>query len=248
MKMLLHPTIDNLHHLKLSGMVHSLESQMQSPEALSLPFDDRFGMLVDAELTSRDNKRLQGRLQAAKLKQSATIEDLDFKTPRGLDRTLLLKLATSDWAKSRKNIVIDGSTGSGKSFIISALAQKCCRDGYTVFYERAPKLFNDLAIAKATGRYGKILANIAHKDVLAIDDFGLSVLTDEQRHDLLEIMEERYERKSTMVAAQLPIDKWHEAIGEPTIADAILDRLIHNAYKIQIKTKESMRKRKTTEP
>lgn len=245
--MLLHPTIDNLRYLRLSGMIQALESQMQTPEALDMPFDDRFGMLVDAEVVSRDNSSLQARLRAARLRQSASIEDLDFRTPRGLDRSLLTKLSTSQWVASRRNVVIDGPTGSGKTFVASALAQKCCRDGYTVIYVRAPKLFHDLSIAKATGRYGKLLSTMARKDVIVIDDFGLTVLSDEQRHDLLEIMEDRYERRSTVVAGQLTFDKWHEAIGEPTIADAILDRLVHNAYKIQIRTKESMRKNKAVD-
>lgn len=217
---------------------------MQMPDATDLPFDDRFGMLVDAEVAARDSKRLQHRLKAAQLRQSACIEDLDFRAARGLDRSLLTSLATSQWIASRRNILIDGPTGSGKSYIACALAQKCCRDGYSALYERASKLFHSLALAKATGKYGKLLASIARKDVLVIDDFALAALTDEQRHDLLEIIEDRYERRSTVIASQLPIDKWHAAIGEPTIADAILDRLVHNAYKINIKAKESMRKQK----
>lgn len=227
-------------------MIQALESQMQTPEANSLPFDDRFGMLVDAEVTARDNRRLQGRLRAAKLRQAACIEDLDFRTARGLDRSTLTLLATSQWIALHRNILIDGPTGSGKSFIACALAQKCCRDGYSVIYERASKLFHELSIAKATGRYSKLLASIARKDLLVIDDFGLAVLTDEQRHDLLEIVEDRYERRSTLIAGQLPVEQWHDAIGEPTIADAILDRLVHNAYKICINTKESMRKGRST--
>lgn len=245
--MLLHPTIDNLRQLKLSGMIQALESQMQTPEAVDLSFDDRFGMLVDAEVVARDSSRLQGRLRTAKLRQSVCMEDLDFRTPRGLDRSLFAKLATSQWISSHKNVLIDGPTGSGKSFIACALAQKSCRDGYTAVYERATSLFHQLAIAKATGQYSKLLTSIARKDVLVIDDFGLAVLTDEQRHDFLEIMEDRYERRSTVIAGQLPIDNWHEVIGEPTIADAILDRLVHNAYKIRIKTKESLRKGKHRE-
>jgi DNA replication protein DnaC len=225
-------------------MIHALESQMQMPDAVDLPFDDRFGMIVDAEVTIRDNRNLQNRLKSAQLRQSACVEDLDFRTARGLDRSLLTSLASSQWANKHKNILIDGPTGSGKSFIACALAQKACRDGYSVLYERASKLFHDLALAKATGKYDRLLASISRKAVLVIDDFGLAVLTDEQRHDLLEIVEDRYDRRSTLIAGQLPIDKWHEAIGEPTIADAILDRLVHNAYKISIKAKDSMRRQK----
>lgn len=218
---------------------------MQTPEATELPFDDRFGMLVDAEVASRDSRRLQGRLRTAQLRQSACIEDLDFRTARGLDRALLSTLATSQWIATHKNVLIDGPTGSGKSFIACALAQKCCRNGYSALYERASKLFHALAVAKATGQYGKMLASIASKNLLVIDDFGLAALTDEQRHDLLEIVEDRYDRRSTIIASQLPIEKWHQTIGEPTIADAILDRLVHCAYKISISSKESMRKAKT---
>jgi len=219
---------------------------MQTPDAMDLPFDDRFGMLVDAEVAVRDTRRLQGRLRSANLRQAAAIEDLDFRIPRGLNRTLLTKLATSAWVASHKNIIIEGPTGSGKSFMACALAQKSCRDGYSAIYYRAPKLFHELSIAKATGKYSTLLASISRKSLLVIDDFGLTVLTDEQRHDLLEIMEDRYERSSTLVAAQLPIDNWHQAIGDPTIADAILDRLVHNAYKIKINAKESIRKGKST--
>jgi DNA replication protein DnaC len=226
-------------------MIRALESQMQTPEATELPFDDRFGMLVDAEMTTRDNRRLQGRLRTAQLRQSSCIEDLDFRAARGLDRSLLTNLATSQWVATHKNVLLDGPTGSGKSFIACALAQKCCRDGYTALYERASKLFHSLSLAKATGKYSKLLSSIARKDVLIIDDFALAALTDEHRHDLLEIVEDRYDRRSTIIASQLPIDKWHVAIGEPTIADAILDRLVHNAYRITINAKKSMREPKT---
>jgi DNA replication protein DnaC len=225
-------------------MVQALESQMQMPDVQELPFDDRFGLLVDAELSTRDNRNLQRRLNSAQLRQSACIEDLDFRTARGLDRSLIMSLSTSQWVAFHKNILIEGPTGSGKSFIACALAHKSCRDGHSVVYERATKLFHALSVAKATGRYNKLLASIARKDVLVIDDFGLAALTDEQRHDLLEIVEDRYERRSTIIASQLPMEKWHQAIGEPTIADAILDRLVHSAYKISIRSKESMRKSK----
>jgi len=214
---------------------------MLTPEAAELPFDDRFGMLVDAEVTARSNTRLQNRLRAAQLRQSAFIEDIDMRTARGLDRGLLTTLATSQWLGLHQNVLIDGPTGSGKSFIACALAQKGCRDGYSALYERAAKLFHNLSVAKATGQYGKLLAAIARKDLLVIDDFGLSILNDEQRHDLLEIVEDRYERRSTLIAGQVPIDDWHKTIGEPTIADAILDRLVHNAYKLKLKAKKSMR-------
>ncbi len=226
-------------------MLQALESQMQMPDVNELTFDDRFGVIVDAEMAARDSCQLQLRLKSAKLRQIACIEDLDYRSARGLDRSLLASLATCQWVVQHKNILIDGPTGSGKSYIACALAQKACRAGYSAQYERAPRLFEALSLAKATGRYTRMLASIARKDVLIIDDFGLIALTDEQRHDLLEIVDDRHERRSTIIASQLPIDKWHHAIGDPTIADAILDRLVHNAYKISIKAKESMRKPKT---
>lgn len=225
-------------------MISALESQMQMPDALDLPFDDRFGMLVDAEMTTRDNRQLQSRLRVAQLRQSAAFEDIDFRTARGLDRSLFVSLADCQWLTKHRNILIDGPTGSGKSFMASALAQKACREGFSALYERTTKMFHNLALAKATGKYSKLLASIARKDLLVIDDFALAPLSEEQRHDLLEIVEDRYNRRSTIIASQLPIDTWHAAIGEPTIADAILDRLVHNAYKITIKAKESMRKPK----
>lgn len=228
-------------------MVQSLESQMETPEALNLPFDDRLGIMVDAELVRRDNSRLQGRLRASQLKQQACIEDMDFRTARGLDKSLITMLSTCQWVRLHRNVAIDGPTGSGKSFLASALAQKACREGFSVLYQRATKLFHEIAIAKATGKYSNLLNNIAKREVLVIDDFGLSVLSDDQRHDLLEILEDRYERRSTIVASQLPLEHWHEAIGEATIADAILDRLVHNAYKIHFTTKKSMRDRKMKE-
>jgi DNA replication protein DnaC len=165
-----------------------------------------------------------------------------MKNGRGLDKTNLVALSTCDWLKLHRNIVVTGPTGSGKTFIACAVAQKACREGFTVHYERASKLFHDLALGKADGRYLKILADIAKKDLLVIDDFALAPLIDEQRRDLLEIFEDRYNRRSTIVVSQVPSDNWHEIIGDPTIADAILDRLIHNAHKIQLRTKVSKRK------
>ncbi|MGH2507124.1 MAG: IS21-like element helper ATPase IstB [Ktedonobacteraceae bacterium] len=242
--MLIHPTLDNLRSLKLFGMVQALERQIQTPEALDMVFEDRLGLLADAELTTRENRRLQTRLKGAKLRQSACVEDVDLRVPRGLDRALWNSLTSSQWIPRHQNVAITGPTGGGKSFLSCALAQKACRDGYTCLYERASRLFNDLAISKATGGYDKLLASISRKDLLIIDDFALAPLTDEQRRDLLEIMEDRYEKHSTLITSQLPIEHWHEIIGDPTIADAILDRFVHNAHHIVLKTTESMRKPK----
>jgi DNA replication protein DnaC len=223
--------------IKLFAMARALETQMEMKDIEEMNFTDRLGLLVDAELIARENKRLQSRLRNAKLRLSACIEDLDVKATRGLDRTVVTALATSDWLKRHQNVIVTGPCGVGKTYIACALAQKACRDGYTVFYERAPKLFQDLALAKADGRYYKIMTNLAKKDLIVIDDFALAPLTDEQRRDLLEIVEERYDRRSTLMASQVPTDYWHDIIGDPTIADAILDRLIHNAHKLSLKGK-----------
>ena len=233
--MLIHPTLDNMRSLKLFAMVQALETQMGMKDIEEMNFTDRLGLLVDAELTSRENKRLQSRLRNAKLRLSACVEDIDVKAARGLDRIVVTSLATCDWLQQHQNVIVTGPAGAGKTYIACALAQKACRAGYTVFYERAPRLFQDLALAKADGRYHKIMTGLAKKDLVVIDDFALSPLTDEQRRDLLEIVEERYDRRSTLMASQIHNDYWHDIIGDPTIADAILDRLIHNAHKLNLK-------------
>ena len=243
--MLTYPTIDNLRTMRLAGMARALEEQMQMPEIDSLSFEERLGLLVDREMTERENRRLATRLRKAKLRHNATIEDIDYRHPRGLDRGLMSKLATCRWISQHHNLLITGPTGCGKTFLACALAHKACRDGYTTTYNRMPRLFQTLTIAKADGRYGKLLATFAKTNLIVLDDWGLTKLTDEQRHDLLEILEDRHGLHSTLVASQLPVDTWHKVIGDPTLADAILDRLIHNAYKINLKG-ESMRKRKSS--
>jgi DNA replication protein DnaC len=240
--MLIQPTLDNLRSLRLFGMLKALEDQMNMNNLADFSFEDRLGLLIESEILVRGNKQLQSRLKTAKLRLSACVEDLDLKASRGLDKTAIMSLSSCDWLRLHRNILITGPTGSGKTFVSCAVAQKACREGYTVAYQRASKLFHDLALAKADGRYLKILANIAKKDLLLIDDFALAPLTDEQRRDLLEILEDRYNRKSTIVVSQVPSDHWHEIIGDPTIADAILDRLVHNAHKLHLKAKISKRK------
>jgi len=242
--MLIHPIIDKLRSLRLNAMVRALEEQMQVSDIESLSFEERLGLLVDMETTDRENRRLKTRLIKARLRQNASIEDIDFRHPRGLDKSLMLKLSSCDWIKDSNNLLITGPTGTGKTFLACALAQKACREGYTVQYIRIPRIFQELHIAKGDGRYVKILKDFAKANLLLFDDWGLAKMTDENRHDLLEILEDRNSIASTLVTSQFPVDKWHDLIGDPTLADAILDRLIHSAYKIELKG-GSMRKKKS---
>ena len=244
--MLIHPIIDKLKDLRLSAMALTLEEQMQMADIESLSFEERLGLLVDREATDRENRRLKTRLKKARLRHNACIEDIDFRHPRGLDKSLMAKLFSCEWVKDRNNLLITGPTGTGKTFLACALAQKACRDGYTVQYIRIPRIFQELHIAKGDGRYGKILKDFAKTKLLLFDDWGLTKMTDESRHDLLEILEDRNDISSTLITSQFPINKWHELIGDPTLADAILDRIIHSAYKIDLKG-DTMRKKKSVD-
>ena len=195
-------------------------------------------------MTEREDRRLKTRLRQAKLKQNACVEEIDYRHPRGLDKSLMRDLIQCQWIKRHLNLLITGPTGVGKTWIGCALAQKACREGYSALYLRLPRFLQELSIAKGDGTYAKLLVRLAKVDVLILDDWGLSRLIAEQRRDLLEIMEDRHDNRSTIVTSQLPLEKWHSSIGDPTMADAILDRLVHNAYKINLKG-ESMRKRKS---
>jgi len=241
--MLIHPTLDKLKVLKFTGMAAALAEQMATADIDEMAFEERLGLLVDRESTERENRRLSSRLRRAKLKHNAALEDIDYRHPRGLDKSLLQSLAACQWVKEHLNILLTGPTGVGKTWLACALAQKACREGYTVLYLRLPRLLQDMAIAKGDGRYPKLLTTLAKTDVLILDDWGLAKLTADNRRDLLEIMEDRHGARSTLATSQLPIEKWHDIIGDPTLADAILDRLVHNAYKINLKG-DSMRKRK----
>ena len=240
--MLKHPTIDKLYELRLFGMAKALEEQDGSPQYESLDFVDRLALLVDRESAQRDSTRLRLRLKQAKLRLTATVEDVDFRHPRGLDKALVLTLAGCRWIREHYNVIITGPTGVGKSYLACALAHKACREGFRALYLRAPRLFDDLALAKADGRYRRVLAAYARLDLLVIDDWGLASLTEEQRRDVLEILEDRHDLRSTLIASQLPIEKWHKVIGDPTLGDAILDRLVHNAHKLALKG-DSLRKK-----
>ena len=243
--MLTQPTIEKLIAMKLPAMAQAFADQMQRPDMATLSFEERFGLLVDLQATDLDNRRMQNRLRTAKLRLSASIEDLDLRQGRGLDRATIMSLAQNQWVRSHHNILITGPTGAGKSYLACALAQKACRDGHTVLYHRVPRLLHDIAVARLDGRYHKLMAPIGKCEVLVLDDLLISPLTREEQRELLEIVEERYDRKATIVTSQLPVKAWHDAMQDPTLADAILDRLVHNAYKLEIKG-ESMRRKRST--
>ena len=242
--MLMHPILDKLQTLRFFGMLSALDEQMKMPDIENLSFEDRLGLLVDREMADRQNRRFNTRLAKAKLRQNACIEDIDFRHPRGLDKPLIMQLASGKWIKQAHNVIIIGPTGAGKTYLACALAHKACQLDYSAMYFRLPRLLQQLDIAKGDGRYAKMLKTFAKIQLLVIDDWGLKKLVKEQSHDLLEIFEDRHRLRSTLITSQLPVDHWHEIIGNPTLADAILDRLVHNAYRINLKG-ESMRKSKT---
>ena len=239
--MLCRPTIDILQRLRLFGMAKAFQEQMESAELQALDFTERFGLIVDREQFEQENRKLTTRLRRAHLGQSASFEDLDLKATRGLDKGLMSSLASCAWIRAHNNLLVTGPTGVGKSYLACALGHKACREGFSVVYHRAGRLFYELGISRGEGRYLRLLKSISQVDLLILDDWGLVQIQDDSRRDMLEILEERHNRKSTIIASQLPVENWHELIGEPTLADAILDRLVHNAYKIALKG-DSMRK------
>ena len=240
--MLTHPTHDRLIALGLAGMAKALEEQRRQPDIEALSFEERLGLLVDREAIERENKRLGNRLKLAGQRQTAIVEDTDMKVARGLDKALWSKLVAGDWIARHQNLAIIGQTGLGKSWLACALGHKACRDDRSVLYHRVPRLFDALALARGDGRHARMLKNMARADLLILDDWGLGAITHEQARDLLEIMEDRHGRGSTIVTSQLAVEHWHELIPNPTIADAILDRLVHNAHRLVLDG-ESIRKR-----
>lgn len=237
-------TLEKLRSMRLNGFAAALEEQNESASYGALGFDERLGLLVDCEMTHREDRRLTRLLRNAKLKYRATVEEIDYRPRRGLDRAVVRGLVQGEWLRAQQNLIVVGKTGSGKTFLACAFANEACRRGYTSAYYRAPRLLHDLAVARADGTYQKLLTRLAKTTLLIIDDWLIAPPTQQQRHDLLEILEDRYEVGSTLVTTQLEVKHWHEAIGDPTLADAICDRLIHNAHRIEVKG-GSMRKERS---
>lgn len=242
--MLNEPLMAQLQTLGLRGMARALERQQQQAEAKTLDFEDRLGMLVQHELVERQNLRLSQRLRWAKLGQPACIEDLDARAPRGIERGRLTQLSQLDWINKRLNLLITGPTGVGKSYIACAMAHQACRDDLSVRYYRMPRLAEELLRAAAQQKRSALFKQLARVSLLVIDDFGLAPMSDEMKRDLLEILDDRFDKTSTIVTSQLPVDRWHLWLNEPTLADAILDRLVHNAHRLELKG-ESMRRKKS---
>jgi DNA replication protein DnaC len=245
--MLIEPMIQQLHQLRLRGMAAALEQLLANAQHAALSFEERLSLMIQHEISERDSKRLELRLRWAKLPQSAALEDLDTRTPRGIDPKLIAMLIALTWIKDRLNVLITGPCGVGKSFIASALSFAACRADYSVRSYRLPRLVEEFTRHHAQANRSAFLKQLAKIDLLYIDDFGLTPLDDQSKRDLLEILEDRYDKKSTLITSQLPVDQWHAYIDEPTLADAILDRLVHNAYRVNLKG-ASMRKQKRSAP
>jgi DNA replication protein DnaC len=241
--MLTHPTLDLLHDLGLHGMAKGFKELEKVTDTRALQHAEWLGLLLEHEVTLRRQKRFEARARTARLRQNACVEDVDYHIPRDLDRALFLKLASCDFIRDRRNVLITGKTGVGKSWLACALGQKACREDFSVLYHRMPRLFGALALARGDGRYAKLLRTLARVDLLILDDWGPERFNTDQRRDLLEIVEDRYDVHSMIITSQLKVDDWYQVVGDPTLADAILDRIVHNAYKIPL-TGESIRKLK----
>ena len=241
--MLNHHTLQLLTQLKLDGMARAFEEQSSQTHAASLSFEERFGLLVDREFTHRDTKRVDRLLKQAKLKVSgACVEDIDYRTGRGLDKRAMASLSTCDWIRHAHSVLITGVTGCGKTWLACAFGQLACRQGFSVLYVRLPRLFEELRIAHGDGSFTRKLAALARTDVLLLDDWGVNPLTQPERADLLEILDDRVATRSTIITSQLPVEHWHEYLADPTLADAILDRIVHQSHKLKLKG-ESLRKK-----
>jgi len=234
-------TIQKLITMKLHGMADAVQEQIKNRAYKELSFEERLGMLVDREMDSRQDRKLRMLLTKARFRYpGASVEDINFRAKRGITKDVVLTLTQNSWIKDKRNIIITGSTGVGKTYMACAFGNSACRAGISTYYARLPRLFQELKISKADGSYGKLLQKLSRVNLLIVDDWGLSPLSDTERRDFLEIMEDRYNVRSTIISSQIPVEKWHDLIGEPTIADAICDRLIHNAHKLKL-TGKSMR-------
>ena len=246
--MLTHPTLDQLRQLGLAGMARAFEDLAAQAGGGELAPAEWLGLLLDREIADRHDRRLKARLRFAKLRHQASIEDIDWRTSRGLDRALFGKLALGGWIEARENLIIEGPTGVGKSWLACALGQKACRDNHSVLYQRVPRLFADLGLARGDGRHARLMRTLGAVKLLILDDWGLEPLGPEQARDLLELAEDRYGRGATLITSQGPVDRWHDLItGNPTLADAILDRLVHNAHRIHLRG-DSLRRKLPSKP
>ena len=232
---MLHQSVEKLRALRLSGMARALEAQLEQAETSRLSFDERLAVLIDREEIDRHNAALTQRLRLARLREAACLEDIDYRKPRGLDRSLIHSLAAGRWLAEHHNVLVLGKTGTGKSFIACALGNQAARDGHSVRYQRLSRLLDELAIGRAEGRYTSVLARLSKVKLLILDDWLIAKLTADQRRDLMEVIDDRHQGGSTVLATQIPLDCWHEQIGDPTYGDAILDRLVHNAYRIELR-------------
>jgi DNA replication protein DnaC len=244
--LLTHPTLEQLRQLGLAGMARAFAELADNSRGTELDHAEWLGLLLDREMADRQDRRLRARLRYARLRHNAAVEDVDYRTARGLDRALFQKLAQGNWIREQQNLIIVGPSGVGKSWLACALGHRACRDNLSVLYQRIPRLFSDLALARGDGRYARLMRALGGVKLLILDDWGLEPLTAEQRHDMLEIVEDRYGRGATLVTSQIPVDRWHDLMGDPTLADAILDRIVHNAHRIQLRG-ESLRKKKAQE-
>ncbi len=238
--MLTHPLIELLESLRLPGMKQAFMEQL-AQEVTDLSFEERFSLLLEREKVCRENRRLASRLKQAQLKHTACVEDINYQQVRGLHKSMMMSLYDCQWVKQQRNILITGPTGTGKTYIACALAHKACLEGHSAKYLRIPRFFQEMLVAKAEGNYAKWLLRLSKFSVLILDDWGLATMDDLQRRDLLEVFDDRYQQASTIITSQLPVNAWHDSIGDPTLADAILDRVVHNAYPITL-SGESMRK------
>jgi DNA replication protein DnaC len=241
--LLQHPTIDRLRELGLEGMAKSLHELSANPESKALDHMEWLGILLEHEMTLRQQKRFEARARTAKLRHLASVEDIDYRAARGLDRALFLKLAGCDWVREHRHCLMTGPCGVGKSWLACALGYKACRENLSVFYQRVPRLFALLALGRGDGRYAKLIRQLGRVDLLILDDWGPEPLQPEQQRDLLEIVEDRYNAGSLIITSQLPVDRWYELVGNPTLADAILDRIVHNAYRVEL-SGDSLRKQR----